>query len=268
MLAGTVLAAVAAVGALAQEGSSPLRNGDLRALTLLSPPGTRVEYFRLDLPAPGSDAALAGEEEADPVGVVRWIAGPDVEDGVEIGRRFETEAAFFDVDTRVILTESLRPEERKLVYREVRERGGRTVLLEWSLDGGPRATEVIGGRACRREIDTGRGVLLPLYLIELVRAGASIQGPFPVFSPLAGDVEMLELEVRRADTSGDSAEVDPGDRRELRIRRSGALSAGRYVFEGEHLVRFQWQAGGVVARPLTEEAYHAWIRRHRTDRGH
>ncbi len=256
-LASAVLVAAVALGAQTPDDASPLESGDLRGISMISPSGTRIEYFRLDLDD-------AGAEEDGPVGVARWISGPDGIDGATAGRRLELEVLFFDVDTRVIHTEHLRPEERKLVYREVRERGGRTVLLEWSPEDGPRSTEVVNGVARRREIGTDQGVLLPLYLVEHARAGVPIEGPFAVFSPLAGDAEVLDIEMRK----GAGAASALGAHHELTLHRPGRLQAGRYVFEGERLVRFQWQEGGPVARPISVDDYHGWLRRHRTDRGH
>ncbi len=247
---------------LAQDERSPLDSGDIREIALLRPEGTRIEYFRLDL----GDTPPA--EDAHPVGVVRWISGPDVGAEATGGLRLEAETIFFDVSTRVVHTEHLAPAERKLVYREVRTRAGRTVLLEWSPDRQPLVSEVVGQEVRRLEIDTARGVLLPLYLVEHVRSGVSFQGSFPVFSPLARGIEDLELETLVTDDPEREGAVPGFPRRELVLRRADGLLAGRYVLEGQRLVGFRWQAGGPVARPITEERYCALIRLNAGDPGH
>ena len=265
-LLGGALLLLTALAVPAQDRTSPLESGDVRELVVQCPPGTRIDYFRLDLPSPPG----SGEEERDPspVGVVRWISGPDLEAERPVGLRLETTTTFFDVNTRVIHTEHLRNDERKLVYREVRERGGRTVLLEWNPADELRISETVGTGTRRRRIDSGRGVLLPLYLVDLVRSGASIQGPFDVFGPLAGDVETLELEVRElAATTGDAGPTAAAQQ-ELVLRREGKLLAGSFVFSDGRLVRFRWQEGGPEATGITAEEYHGWIRRHRADADH
>jgi hypothetical protein len=196
--------------------------------------------------------------------VARWISGPDPADPAGEGRRIEVEVVFFDVDTRVVHSERLRPTERKLVYREVRPKAGRTLLLEWVPYGSPRVSEVVGQGVRRRELDVRGGAFLPLDLVEIVRTGGSFSGAFPVFSALAADVESLRIETRATREAGSDGEPA---RRELELLR-GDLLAGWYAFEGTSLVSFRWQEGGPVARPITAEGYRALLRLNQGERGH
>ena len=114
----TLLLTVAALGLQ----DAPIETGDVRAVEVSEPPGTLVRHYRLD----------HGGAAAEPLGLVRWIAGPDPEN--EGGWRVEQDVIFFDEATRVIHTERLHRAKRKIVWREVRSRSGRTVLVEWTPD--------------------------------------------------------------------------------------------------------------------------------------
>jgi len=266
--------------------TSPLDNGDIVEVSLVRSPDLRIEHFRLDrvewgseLPAPG-DVGGAGWNGDGPLGLVQWSSGTDglgfgsprsgdesfgnksfgnrsfgnrsfgnrsfgdtgFGDGPE--RRIEQATTFFDVDTRVIHTESLRPEERRLVYREVRERAGRTVLVEWPLGEELRSADTVGRAVVRREHDFATGAFFPLYLVEAARRGESFEGEFEVFQPLANRLEPLRIRLER------SAEGHT-----LSLWRPDGRLAGRYRFQGDRLVAFQWQAGGPVARAISRERY-------------
>lgn len=299
-IARWILPALLATGAgaaatLGQDDSpAPLESGDVGELTLLNPPGTRIEYFRLDL-APQREPEPEPEERAgepavldasarEPVGVLRWISGPETAPDGRRGLRLETETTLFDVATRVIHTETLLPDERKLVYREVREREGRTVLLESRSPAAGvvaelRVSETMGGVIHRREPDATGGVLLPLYLLENVRSGASFRGEFALFLPLSAEVELLTLDTLLlpvadgpprggAVAAGADEEGTTLPPRELRLHRGDGLFAGAYRFEGADLVGFRWQAGGVSARAIDEEEYRRWLRLNPRDQGH
>ncbi|MEW6073940.1 MAG: hypothetical protein AB1726_15270 [Planctomycetota bacterium] len=236
----------------AQDRTSPLESGDVRELVLGSPAGTRVEHFRLDLEGDPADGA--------PMGVLRWVSGTWVEDGVPRGLRLETQTIFFAAGARVIHTEVLSRDERKLVYREVRPGGGRTLVLEWPAGGEPRVLETSGGRVQRHLVETARGMFLPLALVEEARRGAVLAGPLSVFSPLAAAAEPLVVDCR------DVAGADPG-RRELTLSRAGGVFAGSFTFAGDSLARFQWQKGGVQARPISAADHELWRRRPPVDHG-
>ena len=228
----TVLSAILVAAASTPSQDTPLTSGDVRSVHLLKPAGTRVEHFRLERGAPGSD----------PVGLVRWISGPDPEH--EGGWRVEREVIFFDETTRVVHTERLHPDRRKLVWREVRPRSGRTLVLEWTPDGRTTSYETIGGEIFRKELDLPGGALLPLSLVEHARLGEDWQGSFPVFRPLASDFELLQLGVRRE-----------GSARQLELRRTDGLLVGRFQFRGHELESFRWQEGDLVARAISATTF-------------
>lgn len=266
LLCGSLVAAgtpsVGSTRAATQDGlRRALDNGDIRSVALHPPAETRIEHFRLDAVAWGSELP---DPSAEPLGVVRFVHGPDAEpmpDGpVE---RLEQEITFFDADTRVIHIERLHPNVRRLVWREVRPGSGRTLLVNWSLHAGMRSTETIGGAIVRRDHDVSRGAFLPLYLVDLARERNAFDGAFRVFQPLARAIEDVHLETWVEIGSGGA----PGeaDRFVLSMRRSDGTSAGRYAFEGERLVAFQWQRGGPVAREISRNEYDRWTREREDD---
>ncbi len=219
---------------------NPQRNGGeaVRAVVLEAPEGTRVEYFRLDR-----------QGDRAPIGLVRWISGPDPE--TEGGWRVENDILFLSEATRVQHTERLHPFDRKLVWREVRERSGRTVRLQWTPEGSPVSYDTVGGPIRRRDLAARGKELLPLALVEFVRSGEQWwSGNFRVFQPLANDFEDLDVRVE---------EQGYGERvLELR-RKEGAtgeeILTGRYHFRNGALVLFQWQPGGPVATPIDPVEY-------------
>lgn len=236
LLAGTVLAAPAQ-----DTRDAPLERRSVRELYLGQPAGTRVEFFRLD-----REPAEPGARKGAPLGIARWIGGPDPEG--EGGWRVECDTLFFDSETHVIHTERLRPRARKLVWREVRERSGRTVFLTWDPELGVKSIEMTGNDQIRRELDPGRGALLPLSAVEMVRQGTDLHGSAPVFQPLGNALETLSFSVR-----------DQADERVLELRREDELCAGSYRFRGKELVAFRWQAGGPMASRITRAQYEALL---------
>jgi hypothetical protein len=236
----TILAAaLAALQGAGAGGAPPLESGAVRELELREPPGTRVEHFRLDLPGrSGSDG---------PLGLVRWVSGPDP----VAGRRIECETTWLDAATQVLHAERLRTSDRKLVWREVRAHSGRTVLLEWDAGGALRSSETLRGELVRRELDASRGALMPLFLVEEARRGAAFDGRLPIFRPLSNDLETCDVETRVLAPFG----VELA--RTLEVR-SGGLRTGRWLFAGGALIGFEGARGGPVATPIATADYLAW----------
>jgi hypothetical protein len=218
-----------------------LENGDVREILLGERPGTRIRHFRLD--APG-----AARHDA-PVGLLRWVSGPREERAGEPLLYLELELRFPGVHTKLIHAEILRPEERRLVWRELRERSGRTSLVEWSRAQGMRVSESAGGEVQRRSLDASGGALFPLYLLECARLGVLGDGSWIVYEPLSGRLEERIVESAALPAPG------LGPLRVLRSRRADGSAAGTFVFAGLELVAFQWQGGGPVARPVSEQAF-------------
>jgi len=216
----------------------PLEGHAIRELYVGLPPGTRVEYFRLDRKWLVEDS----ERIPGPAGTVRWIVGPDPEH--EDSWRVEFDAVFFDSNTRVVHIERFRPDVRELVFREIRHQAGRTLYLTWDPEEAIRSLEMMAGELRRKEIDPGRGALFPLSAIEMVRQGIDFQGETPVFQPLVGATEALELSV-----------TDEGPERVFELMRADGLLAGSYRFHGTELVSFRWQDGGPVATRISRTAY-------------
>ena len=259
VVAGLALLGIASA-LTGQEG--PLASGLVRDLELTVPPGTRMEYFRLDaaqsgLPAQedvgadGSPRALADEasdlpEGPRPIGVVRWLGGPDPE--VEGGWRGEVEVRLFETRTRVLHSERLGPSVRKLVFREIRARSGRTLHLAWKPDGSARLAHTTGGEV-RRSVETlERRTQLPLGMIEYARRGALVPGRYPVFEPLAGRVGMQDIALE-----------GPANERSLQAKRTDGSVAGEWRFRGSDLVGFRWQAGGPLATAISADEYERWV---------
>src|SRR5262245_10103515 len=113
MLLGLLFQAGVLAGRL-QQAEGPLAAGIVRAVELEPLPGTVVQHFRID--RPGSQA------DEEPLGILRFLSEPDPEGGL----RVELELEYFDDGLRVIHTEQGTRFERRLVFRELRERAGRT----------------------------------------------------------------------------------------------------------------------------------------------
>jgi hypothetical protein len=224
-----------------ERAGNALENGDVREILLAERPGTRIHHYRLDMPGAG--------RFDPPVGLVRWVRGPREDRAGEPALYLEVELRFPGVDTKVVHAEILQLEERKLVWRELRERSGRTSLVEWSRPQGMRVSESAGGDIVRRKLDTGGGALFPLYLLECARIGVLGDGSWVVYDPLAGRLEERIVECFALHAPG------PAQLRVLRSRRADGSSAGTFVFAGSELVAFQWQGGGPVARPVSEESF-------------
>jgi len=232
---------------------TPFDTGDVVAFEVPEPAGMRKEYFALELPAAGSTPL------AEPPSGVCALLRSDV-DGVV---RLESRTTYFDVDTRVIHTEELTPDGPKLVWREVRERSGRTVILDWV--GGEwevASVDWSGLEAERRPIDPARGVVLPSFLLEEVRSGSYLSGGFDVFDPLANGVEELVGSTRTVWLPVPLA----APLRHFVWRRADGTLAGEYWFAGRELVGFRLQAGGPVARRIDAATYEDLLEAHERTR--
>jgi hypothetical protein len=224
----------------------PLANGDVREVHLTQPPGTRVEYFRLDT----VEVEPAERASTPPVGLVRWISAPP--SGEAPGWRAECEVLFFAEGRRVIHSERLDHERRELVFREVGERSGRTLRLVWTPDGQAVSTEATGDEVRRRTFDLAGGAVLPLAVVELARRGAAWRDEVPVFLPLANAIETLVVELS-----------DEGATRTLRLSDAEGLGRGSYRFQGRSLVAFRWQDGGLLASAVERAEHDHWLAQHR-----
>jgi len=185
---------------------------------------------------------------------------------VDGGWQLEQDIAFPFEGIRLMAVECLSAKSPRLVWREVTERGGRTIfaewmarseqlkVLEWGLDG-----------SLRESLETSRGAVMPQYLLELARSGRVDGGSFEVFDPLRGRLEHWTLEQRYVlgEPGDERTAADPSHpRREIELRRDDGTLAGRYRFEGTDLIGFEWQEGGLALRRIDaaeyEERRQAW----------
>ena len=240
---GLVSAGLASTGALrvpvpdGARGSllAPLSSGDVREVELAAAPGALVRHFRLDAPgaAPG----------AKPVGLARWLRA----DGGGGRTRLEVETWLPGAAARVLHVEVVGGGEQKLVWREVRERAGRTLLAVGDLAGELRIADTVGGEVRRVSIAAPRDAVFPLELLESVRTEAACAGPRALFEPLSGTVS--EVELRLAPLPG------PLPLRCARLVRADGTSGGVFLFAGTELILYRLQAGGPLATPIGAEEH-------------
>jgi hypothetical protein len=222
----------------------------------------RVEHFVLE------------RSDADGrVRVVGWVEWRRTE--LARGRQLQCEVRFADGE-RVLHVERLTSNDARLVWREIGERSGRSLFAEWSRDGhGLRMLEWGRDGARRGHIGADGTVVMPLYLIELARAGAATQGRFATFDPLGRRLEPLVLrtsyelgharpaaarrDAREDDVQGPAAEAPFAPLRTVELVHADGTSAGRYAFEGTELIGFSWQAGGARARRIPAEDWRAAV---------
>lgn len=217
---------------------APIDSGYVRDVSLERPAGTALRHYRLDLPgASPSDA---------PLGLVRWLRSP-LEPGSAGAQRLEVETCFPGVGTRVIHAETLQLGARKLVWREVRERAGRTVLALQESGFELATSETLGRDVQRTTLAAPPETLFPLQLVELLRDGAESPGPLVLYEPLANGLTEVELFLR--DLPG------PLPLRLARLARPDGTSAGAYIFAGSELLHFCGQGGGPVATPVSADEY-------------
>ncbi|MEM7307758.1 MAG: hypothetical protein AAF682_13850 [Planctomycetota bacterium] len=220
----------------------PIERDGVLELTLPPLTGVEVEWFRLDPPASARPAEAEGP--ASPLGLVRLLRVPEADGTL----RLESETLLLDVQTRVAHVERLELSTLDVVWREVGVRHGRTVHVAWNRgEEVLRLSDTSGGEIRRREIDASQGVLMPLYLLEQLRAERLSAGEFRRLEPNSCAVELLDHR------TGPTPWL-----RGVRLhtwRRPDGTLAGRYVFCGPRLVAFQLQEGGPVARAVPREAY-------------
>jgi hypothetical protein len=195
---------------------------------------------------------LYGPDSAKPIGSALWRRSD-----AGLGQRLELELRFArssaGEDQRVLHVESLDADAPLLVWRELGPGSGRSVMAEWNREGTGLCTREWG----HNETKSGtfiacRGVTMPLYLVELVRAGDLAAGKVTAFDPLAR--ALVELELRTIWKAGSERGDAPAARSVELTRADGTLYA-RYEFEGLELCSFAWHAGGLVARRATLEEY-------------
>lgn len=236
----------------APAGAFPGRETAVRALEVSA--DLEAEHYLLLGPASAGEGVEAGA--APLLGVARRAARTEGE-----ATWVELEAHLFDPATRVHHAERYSAREGpRLVYREVRDRAGRTVLLEWDDDlGALRSTEWTGAReATRRTVDPEGGALLWLWCMEQVRAGAELRGLLPIFDPLAGRTELLSVESERFGPFG-------APLRATTWRRADGTIAASFVAAGDRILLWRRQRGGPVYLRVDATEYGvalAWGREH------
>ena len=208
---------------------------------------TRTAWFRLDPPG------MEPDPERRPVGVARWITGPlDAAESDE-GRRVELELRWFGADVRLLVAERILPTEHRVIWREQRGGGGRTVLV--SVDRADptalvRVTETAAGAVRRRTMNRDRGAWQLLSLVEAASRDVQPHGGARVVMPQMATVEPTELQL----------ETDSDGRRTLSLRFPDGLGGPSFTFEQRELVAFAWQAGGPVATRIPQDEHARWIR--------
>lgn len=226
--------------AFGQEGVSELFIG--------RSPGARVLYFRLDRDATGGDS----DPGAKPAGVARWVRTP----GRGFGEhRSELELNLFDSGTLASHVETILPGERKLVWREVRPRGRRTLLLSGASSHGFSLVDATGGEVRRSELRGERG-LLPLELVESVQGGQVFMGSFSIFQPLSGAFEHLDVVTR------EGRDEDGYSTRDLLVRGPEGDVRARYRFRRGELFQFSWRDDGPRARRISGDEYERLVGAH------
>lgn len=208
----------------------------VREIHMGSTPGTESAHFRLDS-LESQDTGSAG-----PFGTVRWLQGPAM--GEENTWRAECEVHLLESGKRISHLELLGPDRRLLNYRELTGSFGRRLQVSWTPGGRVLSMDRSGRQRRRRSFELKAEAAYPLALIELARRGTPLPEKMMVYQPLAGVFEELFLQVIRDVES-----------RTLRLTRRDGSSAGSYRFEGERLVSFRWQAGGMVATRIDQEEY-------------
>ena len=202
----------------------------------------REEFFVLELPtsAPGSESGAL----AVGVAALRLRTESEV-------RQAELDARFDADGTRVVHVEHWTMDRPKLVWREWRPGSGRTLLAEITPDSGALESIEWGrARRVRREVLAQDGALFPLYFLELARRDELGRGSYPRFDPLAGTVERVcvATEFRAASSEG-------ALERQVRLTADDGVGLGEFVFCGDELARWSWQASGLVARRIGQDEF-------------
>lgn len=224
----------------AREHAAPLESGMVRSLELEPLPGTHALYFRLD-------GASARPDQA-PVGLLRYVAGPDREGGV----RVDFELQYLATNVRVLHTEQASLACRHLVFRELREGAGRTLFLQGTPAAGFEGHELGIGEVVRRALP-GPGEF-PLLLLESARLGQELPPEALVLDPLSAGFESLRLTC-----------TVQGDLRAIEARRLDGSLRWRVVARGEELLEWRFQERGPVARSVPREVFEALLEQHAGD---
>jgi hypothetical protein len=208
----------------------------VRSLDLEPAPGTFVQHFRLE-----RAGARAGEQ---PAGLARYVAGPDSEGGL----RAELELQYLAEAMTEIHTEQASAARRRLVFREVRERGGRTLFLEAGPGSGFSGYELGCPEVVRHELPDGA---LPLFLVETLRTGGALPATAAVLDPLGACVEELRLLCREEQ----GAQVLESRRGDGGLRFSVSIRDAR-------LGTWRFQERGWIAHAIPPEEYQELRARH------
>jgi hypothetical protein len=218
-------------------------SGSVTELFIGRASGAQVVYFRLDRGTVGE----ASPREA-PLGLGRWIRTP----GRGFGEhRSEVELQFFEAETRLSHVETMLPGTRKLLWREVRPQGGRTLMLSGAASSGFTVVDSTQGGVHRSSLGGARG-LLPLELVESVRRGQTYMGTFPIFQPLGGRFEELQVFTEDSRDENGYAVV------ELRLSEDDGTLRADYRFRRGELVEFGWRADGPRARRISATEHAHW----------
>jgi hypothetical protein len=215
----------------------PLASGLVRAVEVARAAPAFVQHFRLD----------AGELRAEraPLGLARYVAGPDPEGGTHV----ELELELFAPGLRLIHVEQANLQRRRLVFRELGARAARTLFLEGRPSEPLLGYELGGPEVLRRTTEAGG--ILPLLLLESQRRGALPPGELRVLDPLSTAFEPLALAAR-----------DDALGRVLEARRADGSLRWRAVLAGAELAELRFQERGPLARPIAPEEFARWRERH------
>jgi hypothetical protein len=224
------LLAPQALQAAAQAPEAPMQSGLVRSLELESLPGTFAQHFRLD-----REGARADEL---PLALMRYVAGPEPDGGV----RADLELAFLADGLRVLHTERADPSLRRLVFRELGERAGRTLFLEGTPEAGFEGYELGGPEVVRHP--RGTSGELPLFLIEAARLGLTVPEAAAVLDPLSAAFEPLQL-----------ATLGGPEGRVFEARRSDGSLRWRVSLRGQELYEWRFQERGPAAHAIPREEF-------------
>jgi hypothetical protein len=238
---------------LAPRGAFPNRETGVRALELAA--DLVAEHYVLlgseIQGAGGSDPTTRPTSDTAP-GVPRVLGVARRTARTEEGEAWVAlEVHLFDERTRVHHAERYSATEGpRLVYREVRDRTGRTVMLEWDEElGALRSIEYTGARdAHRRSVAPEGGALLWLWCMEEVRAGGELSGELPLYDPVAGRVDPV-----RAETTWLPIHGFPF--RSVTWRRSDGTLSAEFFALGDRILVWRRQRGGAVLQRVDEAEY-------------
>ena len=216
--------------------TSPIASGLVHSVEVASPAPVFVQHFRLDVGEARNARA--------PVGLARYVSGPDAEGGVHV----ELELELYSAGVRLIHVEQESVVRRRVVFREIGERAGRTLFLE-GRPGGPLLGYELGGPEIVRRA-TEAGGCLPLVLLESLRRGARPPAELRVLDPLSAAFESLQLSL--ADEPAQVSEA----------RRSDGSLRWRLAYSSGDLTELRFQERGPLARPIAREEYEHWRERH------